>query len=147
MATVTSTGGVRLPSGSNMVSVINAIVDELTDDGVDVPNVLVLTRHTGDEDPEGDDAVPLGYRGEHRGLLCWGRDRSGVLRDSRWRNAHAGRVGGDKGHDYDDEDVDLMVSLASTGAIDSDGMQQDLFNDQVAIGDEGDMEDDRNRRE
>ena len=59
MATVTSTGGVRLPSGSNMVSVINAIVDELTDDGVDVPNVLVLTRHTGDEDPEGDELFHL----------------------------------------------------------------------------------------
>ena len=47
IATVTSTGDVRLPSGSNQVSVINSIVDELTDDDVDVGKTLTLTRHTG----------------------------------------------------------------------------------------------------
>ena len=46
VATVSSTGGVRLPSGSNQVSVINSIVDELVDDGVTV-ETLTLIRHTG----------------------------------------------------------------------------------------------------
>ena len=55
MASVTSTGNLRLPGGSNLVSVINSIVDELTDDGVDVGNTLTLTRHTGDPD-SGDSA-------------------------------------------------------------------------------------------
>ena len=46
VATVSSTGGVRLPSGSNQVSVINSIVDELVNDGVTV-ETLTLIRHTG----------------------------------------------------------------------------------------------------
>ena len=46
MATVSSTGGVRLPSGSNQVSVINSIVDELVNDGV-TAETLTLIRHTG----------------------------------------------------------------------------------------------------
>ena len=46
VATVSSTGGVRLPSGSNQVSVINSIVDELVDDGV-TAETLTLIRHTG----------------------------------------------------------------------------------------------------
>ena len=46
VATVTSTGGVRLPSGSNQVSVINSLVDELVDSGV-TAKPLTLIRHTG----------------------------------------------------------------------------------------------------
>ena len=46
VATVSSTGGVRLPSGSNQVSVINSIVDELVDSGV-TAKPLTLIRHTG----------------------------------------------------------------------------------------------------
>ena len=46
VATVSSTGGIRLPSGSNQVSVINSIVDELVNDGVTV-ETLTLIRHTG----------------------------------------------------------------------------------------------------
>ena len=137
VATVTSTGGVRLPSGSNMVSVINAVVDELTDDGVDVPNVLVLTRHTGDEDPEGDTQFHLvieentvdSFAGAEIDLEFSGIPDGVTLTLDAWVATK---------DTYDDEDVDLMVSLAETV---QDGVMQDLSNDQVAIGDENDMED------
>jgi hypothetical protein len=137
VATVTSTGGVRLPSGSNMVSVINAVVDELTDEGVDVPNVLVLTRHTGDEDPEDDDQFHLvieentvdSFAGAEIDLEFSGIPDGVTLTLDAWVATK---------DTYDDEDVDLMLSLADSVV---DGTQQDLSNDQVAIGDEDDMED------
>ena len=47
-ASVTGTGDVRLLGGANTVTVMNSIVDELTDDGVDVATTLTLIRHTGD---------------------------------------------------------------------------------------------------
>ena len=50
-ASITATGDVRLPSGSNQVTVINKVVDELVDDGVSA-DTLTLIRHTGV--PEGD---------------------------------------------------------------------------------------------
>ena len=139
VATVTSTGGVRLPSGSNMVSVINAIVDELTDDGVDVPNVLVLTRHTGDEAPEGDDLFHLvieentvdSFAGAEIDLEFSGIPDGVTLTLDAWVATK---------DTYDDEDVDLMVSLADDDDV-GDGPDQDLLSDQVAIGDEDDMED------
>ena len=46
-ADVTSTGDVRLLGGANTVTVMNSIVDELDDDGVDVDTTLTLVRHTG----------------------------------------------------------------------------------------------------
>ena len=49
-ASVTATGDVRLLGGANTVTVMNSIVDELTDDGVDVDTTLTLIRHTGDPD-------------------------------------------------------------------------------------------------
>ena len=52
-ATVTSTGDIRLLGGANTVTVMNSIVDELDDDGVDVATTLTLIRHTGE--PDGDD--------------------------------------------------------------------------------------------
>ena len=52
-ASVTGTGDVRLLGGANTVTVMNSIVDELTDAGVDVDTTLTLIRHTGD--PDGDD--------------------------------------------------------------------------------------------
>ena len=136
VATVTSTGGVRLPSGSNMVSVINAIVDELTDDGVDVPNMLVLTRHTGDEEPEGDTQFHLvieentvdSFAGAEIDLEFSGIPDGVTLTLDAWVATK---------DEYDDEEVDLTLSLADT----TDDLEQDLFNDQVAIGDEDDMED------
>ena len=51
-ASVTGTGDVRLLGGANTVTVMNSIVDELTDDGVDVATTLTLVRHSGD--PDGD---------------------------------------------------------------------------------------------
>ena len=51
-ATVTSTGDIRLLGGANTVTVINSIVDELDDDGVDVATKLTLIRHTGGPRPE-----------------------------------------------------------------------------------------------
>ena len=47
-ASVTGTGDVRLLGGANTVTVMNSIVDELTDAGVDVATTLTLIRHTGD---------------------------------------------------------------------------------------------------
>ena len=47
-ASVTGTGDVRLLGGANTVTVMNSIVDELTDAGVDVDTTLTLIRHTGD---------------------------------------------------------------------------------------------------
>ena len=52
-ANITSSGDVRLGSGANEVTVINSVVDELTDDGVSTDTLTVI-RHTGD--PEGDSA-------------------------------------------------------------------------------------------
>ena len=49
MATVTTTGDVRLPGGgNNRVTVIDSVVDPLTDDNVEVGQKLTLTRHTGE---------------------------------------------------------------------------------------------------
>jgi hypothetical protein len=45
-ASVTATGGVRL-TGSNRITVIDTIADELTDDGVTVKDKVTLVRHTG----------------------------------------------------------------------------------------------------
>ena len=47
-ASVTGTGDVRLLGGANTLTVINSVVDELDDDGVDVATKLTLIRHTGD---------------------------------------------------------------------------------------------------
>ena len=52
-ASVTGTGDIRLLGGANTVTVMNSLVDELDDDGVDVDTTLTLIRHTGD--PDGDD--------------------------------------------------------------------------------------------
>ena len=138
VATVTSTGGVRLPSGSNMVSVINAVVDELTDEGVDVPNVLVLTRHTGDEDPADDDQFHLvieentvdSFKGAEIDLEFSGIPDGVTLTLDAWVATK---------DDYDDEKVDQMFRLVA--GEDATEAPQDLSNDQVSIGDEGDMED------
>jgi hypothetical protein len=56
-ASVTATGDVRLLGGANTVTVMNSIVDELTDDGIDVGKKLTLIRHTGvlDADSKSDD--------------------------------------------------------------------------------------------
>ena len=51
-ASVTGTGDVRLLGGANTVTVMNSIVDELDDDGVDVATTLTLIRHTGDPEIE-----------------------------------------------------------------------------------------------
>ena len=51
-ASVTGTGDVRLLGGANTVTVMNSIVDELDDDGVDVDTTLTLIRHTGDPEDE-----------------------------------------------------------------------------------------------
>ena len=49
MATVTTTGDVRLPGGAgNRVTVIDSVVDPLTDDNVTVGQKMTLTRHTGE---------------------------------------------------------------------------------------------------
>ena len=48
-ASVTATGGVRL-TGSNRITVIDTIADELTDDGVTVKDKVTLVRHTGKPD-------------------------------------------------------------------------------------------------
>ena len=47
-ASVIGTEDVRLLGGANTVTVMNSIVDELDDDGVDVATTLTLVRHTGD---------------------------------------------------------------------------------------------------
>ncbi len=47
-ASVSGTGDIRLLGGANTVTVMNSIVDELDDDGVDVATTLTLIRHTGD---------------------------------------------------------------------------------------------------
>ena len=52
-ASVSGTGDVRVLGGVVTVTVMNSIVDELTDDGVEVATTLTLIRHTGD--PDGDD--------------------------------------------------------------------------------------------
>ena len=50
-ATVTTTGKIRLLGGANTVTVMNSLVDELTDDGIDVADKgLTLVRHTGEND-------------------------------------------------------------------------------------------------
>ena len=51
-ASVTATGDVRLLGGANTVTVMNSIVDELDDDGIDVAETLTLIRHTGDPEDE-----------------------------------------------------------------------------------------------
>ena len=56
-ASVTATGDVRLLGGANTVTVMNSIVDELDDDGIDVAETLTLIRHTGD--PEGETKFKL----------------------------------------------------------------------------------------
>ena len=138
MATVSSTGGVRLPSGSNQVSVINAIVDELTDDGVDVANTLVLTRHTGDEDPEDDTLFHLvleentvdSFAGAELNLEFSGIPDGVSLTLDAW-------VATKK--KFDDKKVDQEVELRETDAAAM--ITHDPSNDQVSIGKPGDMED------
>ena len=49
-ANVSGTGEIRLLGGANTVTVMNSIVDELDDDGVDVDTKLTLIRHTGKTD-------------------------------------------------------------------------------------------------
>ncbi len=49
-ASVTSTGDVRLLGGAVSVTVVNSVVDELTDDGIEVVDTLTLIRHTGRPD-------------------------------------------------------------------------------------------------
>ena len=46
-ASVSGTGQIRLLGGANTVTVMNSIVDELDDDGVDVATTLTLLRHSG----------------------------------------------------------------------------------------------------
>ena len=46
-ASVTTTGKFRLLGGANTVTVMNSVVDELTDEGIDVAKGLTLVRHTG----------------------------------------------------------------------------------------------------
>ena len=137
MATVSSTGGVRLPGGSNQVSVINAIVDELTDDGVDVANTLVLTRHTGDEDPEDDTLFHLvieentvdSFAGAELNLEFSGIPDGVSLTLDAW-------VATKK--KFDDKMVDQELELRDTveDAGDNITLMQDLGNDQVSIGKE-----------
>ena len=54
-ANVSSTGEVRLLGGANTTTVISSVVDELTDDGIDVDDTLTLIRHTGKVDDDEDD--------------------------------------------------------------------------------------------
>ena len=82
-ASVSGTGDIRLLGGANTVTVMNSIVDELDDDGVDVATTLTLIRHTGG--PEKADEVQVVDRGEHGAFLRWRADQSGVLRNSRRR--------------------------------------------------------------
>ena len=51
-ASVTSTGAVRLLGGANTLTVINSIVDELIDDGIEVDDTVTLIRHTGKIDKD-----------------------------------------------------------------------------------------------
>ena len=131
VATVTSTGGVRLPSGSNMVSVINAIVDELTDAGVDT-EALTLIRHTGD--PEDTDKTMFklilkentvdSFEGTEIELEFEGIPDGVTLTLDAWVVT---------AKQFADKKVDQETNLATEG--------RDLMNDQVAIGGEEDMED------
>ena len=57
-ASVTSTGKLRLLGGANTVTVINSIVDELTDEGADVAKKLTLVRHTGELDEDSASKAP-----------------------------------------------------------------------------------------
>ena len=52
-ATVTSDGDIRLIGGTATLTVMNSIVDELTDDGIDVDTKVSLIRHTGKPDNGG----------------------------------------------------------------------------------------------
>ena len=49
-ASVTSTGNIRLLGGAATVTVMNSVVDELTDGGIEVVDTLTLIRHTGAPD-------------------------------------------------------------------------------------------------
>ena len=55
-ATVTTTGKFRLLGGAQTLTIIHSIVDELTDDGIDVADKVTLVRHTGKIDPDDEDA-------------------------------------------------------------------------------------------
>ena len=57
-ASVTSTGDIRLLGGANTVTVINSVVDELTDAGIEVVKGLTLIRHTGLLDDDSKDDAP-----------------------------------------------------------------------------------------
>ena len=57
-ATVTTTGKLRLLGGANTVTVINSVVDELTDEGIDVAKGLTLVRHTGVLDDDSKSKAP-----------------------------------------------------------------------------------------
>lgn len=56
-AAVSADGDIRLLGGAQSLTVMNSIVDELTDDGIDVGKKLTLIRHTGvlDADSKSDD--------------------------------------------------------------------------------------------
>ena len=139
VAVVTSTGGVRLPSGSNMVSVINAVVDELTDDGVDAAQPLILTRHTGDPADEDVEMFHLvieentvdSFDGANIDLEFSGIPDGVTITVDAWvATAEA----------YDDEMVNTdMLRLADDTVTPNIAAIEN--NDQVSIGDEGDMED------
>ena len=51
-ATVTTDGDIRLLGGASTLDVMNSVVDELTDAGIDVDETLTLVRHTGDPEDE-----------------------------------------------------------------------------------------------
>ena len=57
-AAVTTTGKVRLLGGANSVTIMNSVVDELTDEGIDVAKGLTLVRHTGVLDDDSKSKAP-----------------------------------------------------------------------------------------
>ena len=140
LASVSSTGDIRLPSGSNQVSVINSIVDELTDDGVDVGNTLTLTRHTGDPD-SGDSAEQFVLVLEENTVDSF----DGVAIDLEFSGIPDGAkvtldawVATKK--EYDDKMVNTKEFAAEVGE-DGDAIPAVTMNDQVSIGTAGSLDD------
>ena len=135
-ASVTGTGDVRLLGGANTVTVMNSIVDELDDDGVDVDTTLTLIRHTGDPEDSRRHEVQVVDQGEHGAFLRWRADQSGVLRNSRGVEVTIDAWAA-TAEDLEEEDfvVDQTLTSPLTVTLEDgpDGTTADLMNAQLSI--------------
>ena len=138
-ATVTTTGKIRLLGGANTVTVMNSVVDELTDEGIDVAKGLTLVRHTGELDDDSADKDP---KGKFKLLIMENTVRAF---DGAQINLDFSGIPDDvevtidawvaKASDLEEDDFVVDQTLNQAG--DADAADVDLENDQLSINSAG----------